>query len=313
MTQVFLKKNVSVNDQLHVDVYHQGNKGNLPVVLFCPGGAWQIATKRFSQDPCLTLTENGFLTVACEYSLSALSANQTGWLLLFLIVPFFLLALCCSSRIQFAILITVLVIILTFWMIVFTINDADPNCQHPQHVQDVASALDWVYHHVHEYGGNPDQIFMMGHSAGGHLASLLTTNSHYLPKSVPRDVIKGCVAISGVYSDKRLQETTLGKNLLETAFGRRSHYYDAFPIYHIQETTPPFLLINAENDISLKSHAFDFHYALRGRGVYVESVTFPDTNHFTIIKDWSSSNSDVFIKIKSFLQEAMTLKTTPSS
>jgi acetyl esterase/lipase len=42
-----------------------------------------------------------------------------------------------------------------------------PQVQHPAHIEDVARAFAWVYRNIAQYGGNPEKIFVMGHSAGG--------------------------------------------------------------------------------------------------------------------------------------------------
>ena len=57
-----------------------------------------------------------------------------------------------------------------------------PAVQHPAHVEDVAKALAWVADHIASYGGDPERIFLMGHSAGAHLAALVTTDERYLSK-----------------------------------------------------------------------------------------------------------------------------------
>src|SRR5215471_6873593 len=46
-----------------------------------------------------------------------------------------------------------------------------PKVQHPAHIQDVAKGFAWTVAHVRKYGGNPDEILVSGHSAGGHLAA----------------------------------------------------------------------------------------------------------------------------------------------
>lgn len=64
--------------------------------------------------------------------------------------------------------------------------------------RDVARALSWVYQNVSEYGGDPSQIFVMGHSAGAQLAALLCTDHQYLEEvGVPVGVLKGCVPVDG--------------------------------------------------------------------------------------------------------------------
>src|SRR5205823_5671892 len=55
-----------------------------------------------------------------------------------------------------------------------------PAVRHPAHVQDVAKAFAWTHKNIARYGGRPDQIFLCGHSAGGHLVALLATDPTYL-------------------------------------------------------------------------------------------------------------------------------------
>jgi acetyl esterase/lipase len=75
-----------------------------------------------------------------------------------------------------------------------------PSVQHPAHVQDVASAVAWTRTHIAHYGGNSEQIFLMGHSAGGHLVSLLAADESYLKaEGLAAANIRGVVAVSGVY------------------------------------------------------------------------------------------------------------------
>src|SRR5205085_8307946 len=54
-----------------------------------------------------------------------------------------------------------------------------PGVKHPEHIKDLARAFAWTRRHIAEYGGRADQLFLMGHSAGGHLVSLLATDEQY--------------------------------------------------------------------------------------------------------------------------------------
>ncbi len=78
---------------------------------------------------------------------------------------------------------------------------SDPwNAVHPDHVLDVASAFAWVYEQISEYGGDPENIYLFGQSAGGHLVSLLSTDSNYLQAhNLTIDKIKGVISMSGAY------------------------------------------------------------------------------------------------------------------
>ena len=64
----------------------------------------------------------------------------------------------------------------------------------------VAEALEWTYLNAGKYGGNPDRIFIAGHSAGAHLAVMMMTEGRKGSRGIPlNQIVKGCVAISGIY------------------------------------------------------------------------------------------------------------------
>src|SRR5262249_14683330 len=76
-----------------------------------------------------------------------------------------------------------------------------PGVKHPEHIKDLARAFAWTRNHIAEHGGNPERIFLVGHSAGGHLVALLATDEKYLNAEGCRAAdIKGVVGISGVYN-----------------------------------------------------------------------------------------------------------------
>lgn len=72
--------------------------------------------------------------------------------------------------------------------------------KHPAQVRDVARALAWVVANIRSYGGNPDRIFLSGHSAGAHIVALLALHPKYLAEvNLTRAHIMGVVPISGIY------------------------------------------------------------------------------------------------------------------
>ena len=75
---------------------------------------------------------------------------------------------------------------------------------------DVAKAIRWVHDHAREYGGDPDTIFVMGHSAGAQLAALVCTDDRYLKaEGLPLSIIKGCVPVDGDTYDVPMQIATV--------------------------------------------------------------------------------------------------------
>lgn len=64
--------------------------------------------------------------------------------------------------------------------------------------RDVAKSLGWVYKNVAKHGGDPQRIFVGGHSAGAQLAALICTDDRYLKaEGVPFAALKGCVLVDG--------------------------------------------------------------------------------------------------------------------
>jgi acetyl esterase/lipase len=73
-----------------------------------------------------------------------------------------------------------------------------PKVEMEELIRDVAQSLGWVHQHVADYGGDPERIFVMGHSAGAQLAALLCIDERYLAaEGVPLNVLKGCVPVDG--------------------------------------------------------------------------------------------------------------------
>ncbi len=71
---------------------------------------------------------------------------------------------------------------------------------YPLQVYDVQAALGWVYRNIADYGGDASQIYIGGHSAGAILSAFVSVDSSWLTAvSLPEDLIKGYVPISGPY------------------------------------------------------------------------------------------------------------------
>lgn len=63
-------------------------------------------------------------------------------------------------------------------------------------MNDVADALSHVHAHIRDFGGNPEHVFLMGHSAGAYLSALLSTNQEYLINAgLDPDILKGVILL----------------------------------------------------------------------------------------------------------------------
>ena len=195
-----------------------------------------------------------------------------------------------------------------------------PGARHPDHIRDVARAFAWTHAHIGDYGGRTDQLFVAGHSSGGHLVALLATDERYL-KAVGRSTadIQGVIAVSGVYHipagqvDVQLGGTDplsfrfdqvapfrvdsgvgptafasgipLHVNVYGPVFGSDPETReDASPFNHLRRGLPPFLLLRAECDLpTLPEMAEEFHEALRRHGCDAQLLRADGRNHNSIM------------------------------
>jgi acetyl esterase/lipase len=160
-----------------------------------------------------------------------------------------------------------------------------PGVSHPAHVQDAAASFAWVKRRIAEYGGNPDRIFVIGYSAGGYLAALLSTDRRYLAAHnlSPRD-IRGTVPVSAFYwVERRGVAPDRDKSVWGTS---RDAWIDASPAHHLRADAPPMLILYADRDEDWRREQnVEVVSAMKTAGhAHVEIAIVGDRTHSTIWK-----------------------------
>lgn len=153
-----------------------------------------------------------------------------------------------------------------------------PKVQHPGHIEDVARAFAWTHRNIARHGGRPDQIFVTGQSAGGHLAALLATNADYLlAEGLSIQAIKGVMPISGIYV---FPPGRLTKVIGDAPGAAES----ASPLRHVTGQEPPFLILFADNDFpTCDRMSKSLDEELRAKGVETSCIEIKDRNHISIM------------------------------
>lgn len=72
-----------------------------------------------------------------------------------------------------------------------------PDCQYGEMAADAASAIKWVKNNIGNYGGDPERIFVMGHSAGGHLTALINSDPQFFMDQGIENPIRGVILNDG--------------------------------------------------------------------------------------------------------------------
>jgi len=173
---------------------------------------------------------------------------------------------------------------------------------------DSAAALAWVVDHVGDHGGDPANLFLMGHSAGAGIAALIATDANYLAAhGLKLTAVRGVVCVDTASYDKlaqvdRAPHSTAVKmyrdlELTEDELVRLS------PITHVaaDKSIPPFLLYHRDPRASGKSPTERFAAGLREAGVEVEIGVAPDRSHASIAALIGQPDDAVTAKILQFL------------
>ena len=159
--------------------------------------------------------------------------------------------------------------------------DLAPTVDMDEIVRQNRAAIAWLYRHAAEYGGDPDRIYVCGHSAGGHLACMmLATDWPTFAPGVPQDAVKGVCAISGLFDLEPIQLSYLNDTLRMTPeMAVRNS-----PVQQSYATQAPLLLIvgaDESGEYHRQTHLMaDFW---RARGAHTEVIVPENLDHFSIV------------------------------
>ena len=160
-----------------------------------------------------------------------------------------------------------------------------PAVTHPAALEDCLAALIWVHDHIAEHGGDPQRLFVGGHSAGGHLAALLALQPQLLTtRGLPATSVKGCFPVSGVYD----LEGDVPQDRLTAFLAPGASRALASPIHYVAGNCTPFFLAVGEHDFPvLHAQAYAMATALRQEHAPVELLEVAGADHFQI-NMWAS-------------------------
>ncbi|WP_160070303.1 alpha/beta hydrolase [Sphingobacterium bovisgrunnientis] len=147
--------------------------------------------------------------------------------------------------------------------------------QYPAAEQDVKAAMDFILKNATSYQINSNATYILGGSAGAHLAALYTVKN-------PSPRIKGTIGISGAYELKSLYTdgNAEAKQVLEAFLGgtpqnKEQNYFQASPLNFINNTTTKYLLLHGQDDRLLPiSQAQKFETALKSKNIDVQKFYY---------------------------------------
>jgi len=172
--------------------------------------------------------------------------------------------------------------------------------------RDVAKSIGWVHKHIAEHGGDPDRIFVMGHSAGAQLAALMCIDDRYLKsEGVPFSALKGCVPVDGdTYDVPAMIETAETRLRVHgeppPKWGHRlkfgndpEKHKDYSAVTHVGKgkNIPPFLILYVADHPDTSAQARRLATVLKGSEIPAIAFGAKDTNH-SKLNDNLGTNGD---------------------
>ena len=157
-------------------------------------------------------------------------------------------------------------------------HDLCPSVMVTEIVRQARSAVAWVYGHISAYGGDPSRLYLSGSSAGGHLVAMALAHD-WEKQGLPRHMIKGAVAISGVYDLDAVLHVSVNEEIrLDAESARENSPFLHPPLPY----TPLVVAVGGGEPRGWKQMSEDFFRLCRERGVECEYLEIPDAHHFSL-------------------------------
>lgn len=133
-----------------------------------------------------------------------------------------------------------------------------PEVRTPCWIEDAAAAVAWTLRHIAEYGGDPQRVFVGGHSAGGYLAAMVGLDKRWLaPHQLDPDQLAGLLPLSAQLITHFMVRQERGLGPLTPVID------DLAPLYHLRADAPPICLITGDRELDVMARQQENAYCGR--------------------------------------------------
>jgi len=146
----------------------------------------------------------------------------------------------------------------------------------PAFMQDAAAAVAWTHRNIVQYGGDPKKIYLVGHSAGAHIVSLLALDAHYLAEQgLGTHIVAGVV---GLATPADFAATLDAK--YRPVFVDQVQLERAQPVRYVRGDAPPMLLQHGADDtVVLPRNSLVLAKRITGAGGQARAIVYPGKGH----------------------------------
>ena len=182
-----------------------------------------------------------------------------------------------------------------------------PQVKFPGFLIDNAKAVRWAHVNAARYGGDPNRIVVMGHSAGAYNAAMLALNPDFMKAAGgDRSWLRGMIGLAGPYDFLPITDPDL-----RDLFGPPESYDQTQPVLFADGHNPPMLLMHGEDDETVfAKNSHSLAARIERAGGPVETVFYPKMSHSKIIATLATASlaklavgeSDVMFYVNDFVR-----------
>ncbi len=184
-----------------------------------------------------------------------------------------------------------------------------PDAKHAEQVEDVCRAIAWVQKHVARYAGDPERIWLLGHSAGAQLATLAAVDAdRQKAAGVDRRALRGVVLLDGAGYDVPRQIASLRKKSPMKAVYQKAFtddpaaQFNASPVSRVSVKPPPLLILHVADRKSSADQASALAEALKAKEGQVQVLATAGKTHESINADCGKPGDPVTAAVAGFLK-----------
>jgi len=156
-------------------------------------------------------------------------------------------------------------------------------------VRQTRAAIGWVCKNITRYGGNPSNLYVSGHSAGGHLTAMALAHD-WEKEGLPWDLIKGAVVTSGVYDLHVVPYLSVQKEIQMTPEIARAND----PLTHPPLVRCPVVVaVGGAEPKGWQQMSQDYFNYCKQQGLKADYLVIPGTNHYTMAENMLDPNSSL--------------------
>jgi arylformamidase len=148
-------------------------------------------------------------------------------------------------------------------------------------VKQVRSAVAFVYKNAATFGGDPNRVYVSGHSSGGHLSGCVVTTDWQRDFGLPKDVVKGALLASGMYD---LKPVRLSKRSKYVKFTDEIEE-ELSAMRHLDRLNCPIVVAHGTLETpEFQRQSRDFAAAVKAAGKPVKFLIGESYNHFEMLE-----------------------------